>query len=462
MANIAIVPDRVTSKFIYSAELARRLQDAGHRVTLIGPIEDRLNPDWPDAHEVDLKIRVSTSEPVGGTGILTKADRFLSRATKRRSRIREAVQSVGEEQFLELIQSLQPSLLLIDIEAHEYTIPAIHSGVPVALLSPFYCLEKRPGVPPLSTGIVPGKGWKGCRLVIEWAWFKFRLWKWYSQAKKFLRAAGADRLSLLKSYARHHQVSFRRYMTCSEWLIPFNYRSIPIVNLTALEMEFVHAPAPHVYHAGPIISHDRSAFLAYEAAETFDRKLEELLEVHSPKQRSRRLILCSFGSFYSGDDKGFWKKLCIVASKRPSWDMVFALGARIKAGELPSLPANAYCCEWAPQMRILAAADCAVIHGGPATIHECIHYQVPTVVYPFDVNDQRGMAARVEYHSLGIVGDRLRDDPSTIIARVEETMTSRTVSAALSRMHDVFDRYENDGRAVKTIESLLPNPVVTS
>lgn len=142
--------------------------------------------------------------------------------------------------------------------------------------------------------------------------------------------------------------------------------------------------------------------------------------------------------------------------------MVFALGARIKAGELPSLPANAYCCEWAPQMRILAAADCAVIHGGPATIHECIHYQVPTVVYPFDVNDQRGMAARVEYHSLGIVGDRLRDDPSTIIARVEETMTSRTVSAALSRMHDVFDRYANDGRAVKTIESLLPNPVVTS
>lgn len=63
---------------------------------------------------------------------------------------------------------------------------------------------------------------------------------------------------------------------------------------------------------------------------------------------------------------------------------------------------NVTVCGWAPQRRILKAiaakedrSSCAVIHGGLATIKECIYYEVPFLVLPLG-KDQMDNALRLE------------------------------------------------------------------
>ena len=62
---------------------------------------------------------------------------------------------------------------------------------------------------------------------------------------------------------------------------------------------------------------------------------------------------------------------------------------------------NVTVCGWAPQRRILKAiaakedrSSCAVIHGGLATIKECIYYEVPFLVLPLG-KDQMDNALRL-------------------------------------------------------------------
>lgn len=63
---------------------------------------------------------------------------------------------------------------------------------------------------------------------------------------------------------------------------------------------------------------------------------------------------------------------------------------------------NVTVCGWAPQRRILQAIaekkekeSCAIIHGGLATIKECIYYEVPFLVLPLG-KDQMDNALRLE------------------------------------------------------------------
>lgn len=61
---------------------------------------------------------------------------------------------------------------------------------------------------------------------------------------------------------------------------------------------------------------------------------------------------------------------------------------------------NVTVCGWAPQRRILKAlsnkkTSCAIIHGGLATIKECIYYDVPFLVLPLG-KDQMDNALRLE------------------------------------------------------------------
>ena len=61
---------------------------------------------------------------------------------------------------------------------------------------------------------------------------------------------------------------------------------------------------------------------------------------------------------------------------------------------------NVTVCGWAPQRRILKAlsnkkTSCAIIHGGLATIKECVYYEVPFLVLPLG-KDQMDNALRLE------------------------------------------------------------------
>ena len=140
---------------------------------------------------------------------------------------------------------------------------------------------------------------------------------------------------------------------------------------------------------------------------------------------------------------------------RPEWELVLALGGRLSPEVLGELPPNVHGFKWVPQLKVLAVADCAIIHGGISSINECLYYKVPMVVYSILTLDQNGNAARVAYHGLGIAGDRRRDDSETISQHVHCALTKKSFRIKLERINEHLQQYQQNNTVVRAVNDLL-------
>ena len=304
--------------------MARRLRRNGCRITLLGPGGDYDEIDGLDYIRVDLKWKSSSSCFAGkklGPGVLRS---WLAAYADRHHRRDAIVKAVDFHAYRELLKELSPDLLLIDVEAHSYIIPAITLPTPVALFSVFFNLFKSSKVPPLHTNIIPGKGWRGRSIAISWLWLRFLFWKWLRYQVESFRYCGADQLSLLKHYARQCGIRWQDQLDCYQWLIPFVYRRLPMLVLNPLEMEFATNPPASTAYVGPMICTNRNQLPFLPDQGPIPQDLKSLLETNRRTTRTRRLVYCGFGSFFGGDDTEFLKKV-IAASAGLKWDMVIGL-----------------------------------------------------------------------------------------------------------------------------------------
>lgn len=118
-------------------------------------------------------------------------------------------------------------------------------------------------------------------------------------------------------------------------------------------------------------------------------------------QSKKPIIYCSLGTMNHRYKKAevFYSTIIEVFKEMPQWELILSTGS-VKIDQ-ESLPNNVITYEFAPQLPILEKADLVITHGGYATIKECIKFAVPMVVLPCSY-DQRGNAARIQYHQLGI------------------------------------------------------------
>ena len=116
----------------------------------------------------------------------------------------------------------------------------------------------------------------------------------------------------------------------------------------------------------------------------------------------RTLIYCSLGtmSYRYKKAQKFYTTMIALFREMPQWDLVLSVGKTIKI-DRKQLPGNVTVYEFAPQLSILKQADLAITHGGHGTVKECIKYAVPMLVLPC-VYDQRGNAARIHFHQIGV------------------------------------------------------------
>ena len=119
---------------------------------------------------------------------------------------------------------------------------------------------------------------------------------------------------------------------------------------------------------------------------------------------------------------------------------------------LKPIPDNVTILKWAPQLQILEMASCAITHGGITSINECVHYGVPMLVYSTAHGDQNGCAARIGWHGLGIVGDRVADDSMKMASHIESLIGNPEYKARLEIMRSHFQRYKQENAAVAIIE----------
>lgn len=439
MAHVLVVVSGLVGGLFATFEFARRLELAGHKVTYASPykMEGRIVPEGYDYIQLTRK-----RDGFAKTG--TRLQKILNMQAFRQAE----VDTLGANNFADEIAGIPLDLIIVDIELHAYTIAAAALDVPVAVYSTITSIEKRPGVPPLHLPIIPGSGFGGSHIGIELAWLRYRLRKWRNHRLDYVRKAGTDQISTLRAFAKQYHFPFERDAALYQWLIPYSYRTLPTIIMNALEWDIPHTPRSHYYYTGPMV-YTRRAEPPVQLDDEDSQRLNDVLNIQGTR------IYCAFGATYKDDDRAFWQQVIETFKAHPDWIGIAGLGGRLEVEALGTLPENLHVFRWVPQIRVLQHVDCAMIHGGPNSIVECLYYGVPMLMYPYNVVDQQGNAARAAYHGLGIVGDRKTDTPMEISARITQVLDNPALKARVQAMQTILRQYDDLNRPAEIVETLL-------
>jgi UDP:flavonoid glycosyltransferase YjiC (YdhE family) len=453
--KIVYITNGMTSTLNSSFELSRRLRAAGHDVVYLSPA------DVVDQVEAQgLRCIRLTGDRVFQETIEAPVPpyRGLSwrRALKARRRLRR--ESIENYEIERAVAELEPDLLLIDIEMHFAIIATASTGLPTLLPIVWFSIFRRPGLPPMHTSLEPAHSWRQ-RLAIRWSWWRLRLetihGEWRDRLRRalsgdVLRPVAYDTFDVddLRALARSRGFAFNRLTNRRHWLRPYVYTELPVLCFNAWEMELPQESWPTVHYVGPMVHRQRAdALLSAESAAQW----AEFMARRGNAEDGRPLIYCSLGTFWS-TDRAFLRRVLDVFARRLDWDLVLGLGGKLDPEALAPIPPNALVVDYAPQLEVLQAADCAITHGGITTINECIELGVPMVVYSTRHVDQNGCAVRVAVHGLGVVGDKDVDDGEALERNIERALTDREIRRNVGDLRERFSIYRETRAAIKVIE----------
>ena len=359
MAEILCLTSGLTGIAYASFELVRRLEQAGHSVVYASP---RSIGDLAEANGITYTQLAPVNFFPGGQengekGLMQRLKKWWSRLSNRDQRRADAVQALGMDAFAGFLQERDPDLIIVDVELHEHLMTAVAMGWPTVLLSQWFSLWQRPGLPPLMEATIPGQGWRGSSWGLSWAWWRWRWQRRWIFGKKSLRTVGTNRRAILREYAR--KIGFPlRYAPDNYWPGPFTYSGLPVLSMTVQEMEFPHPIQAGLTYVGAMVNEERKD--AKQDSEV-EGRLAEIFALCD--EQNTRLICCTVSTFKAGDTT-FLQRLIAAVGRRPDWQLIVGLGSKLQVAELGEIPTNVHPFAWIPQLRVLRRADCSINHGG--------------------------------------------------------------------------------------------------
>lgn len=453
--HVVLVTNGIASTLHASLELARRLVERGHRVTFVSHVDVRTTVA---AHGHEAVHLVADRDAVAAIRRRIAAARrgsLTGLASLPGAVIRARRRTAGAEELREVLLRLEPDVLVVDIEAHVAVIGSSPLGIPTVLTTFLFGIHEAPGLPPISTTLLPGdddgirRAWQAvhddnARVRRSEAW----------RTRRGLMArigpvgyATTSRVAL-RSVARRSGFDLSTRTDDRSWLRPHSYTDLTTMTTNLREVEFDHDVPHHWHYVGPMVLEARTEV----RVPVDDRaRLERFLDRGDQR---RPLVYASLGSFWRGD-ADLLGRLVESFRRRPDRDLVLGLGERFDPAELAPLPPNVLALEWAPQVEVLAKADVAVVHGGNATLNECIVAGVPMLVCSTGHLDQDGIAARVVHHGLGAAVDGHRLDPGQLAVELDRLLGDDGARARVRRMQQVARDAELRERGVRIIEGAM-------
>jgi UDP:flavonoid glycosyltransferase YjiC (YdhE family) len=412
-----------------------RLEKAGHQVTCACPkdVGDKVRIQG-FAYEQLVAVNYEPAPDLPPfKENFRKVKRLLHKWMNRRKRQKEAIAALGMDDFEGKMRELKPDLLIIDVELHEHIMTTVAQKMPVLLLSQWFSLWEREGLPPLLHDTIPGVGEAGSPAAIKQAWQKIKRKRRRIFLKKKIRSGATNRRTILQKYAA--QIGFpKEYISENFWPGPFTYSKLPVINMTAEELEFPHELRPHSFYVGPMVFARRKE--AHSNAEV-EAKLEQIFS--DCATQNKKLIYCSVSTYRKGDTS-FIEKLGDAVRDKKEWTVIVGLGGMLDADSLQNLPKNVHPFKWIPQLKVLEKVDLSINHGGIHTINECLHFRVPMLIYSGKRSDQNGCAARIHYHQAGIMADKDIDNSSDIRRKIELVLSDKRY---LEKINEVQTKVEN-------------------
>jgi len=418
-SHILIITTGLTGMLHASFELVSRLEKAGHRVTYACP------------HDVCERVEAQgftylQLPPVNFNPVPQSPDyqykwqRAAYRIFNFKKLQKIAIQQLDMDEFSAILRQVNPDEILLDMELHEHIITAISMGFRVTLLSQWFSVWEREGLPPLWSNLLPSE----CADVKK-IWQKERKKRRRRSWKQRLLSGFTDRRSVLRAYAK--MVNFPlQELVSYQWPEPFGYRALPVWSMTYWALEFPHKPRPNVRYIGGMVYAERKDT---RVEKIINQKLTSIF--NQKKQTGHRLIYCSISTMKKGDST-FLQSIIKAVGERQDWILIVGMGGQSMKNFDMSTPSNAHIFNWIPQLQVLEHSDCSINHGGIHTINECIYFRVPMLVYSGGQHDQNGCAARVAYHGIGICGDKNEDDTKTIQKHIERVLTDASFKVKMN------------------------------
>ncbi len=458
MARIVYIIGHLAGPFYSSLELSRRLVAAGHEVHYLARPEfaERIRQfgHTCDVLTADRALRERAAEVSAARGGWPARWRQLRQLR---------ADSIANDEICECVERLAPDVLLIELEFHHAVITTAALGIPTVLVKSWFTVFRHAAVPPMQMLMMPGRSVAG-RVRVRLAWWytlaRARLedaWRRCGPdaARRALRVVDVETVDLadLRAIARSRDYPLASETSRSDWLRPFTFRHLPLLSFSLPDMEFPHTPHPNLTHVGPMVFRDPRRDRLDPASTDAWRSLRKSREA-MPEDLRPALIYASLGTHWPLDGN-LLRRLLEVFRRRTDWHLVLALGGRPAPGPPQQAAANVTVLDWAPQLDVLAHADCAVNHGGIGTINECVVMRVPMLVYPGGHVDQNGCASRVAWHGLGRLGDPHRDGADAIEAHLEALLNDPSYRERTAAMAERAEALARSGAAVTAIEALV-------
>lgn len=392
--------------------LAKGLAAAGHDVCYSG-VPELL----PVAKAAGFEFEVEDISP--WKNLLRSPESVRPNAIDRLRQVPRVRRTVARAQlsierccaFDELIGRTKPDAVLVDVHYSWEALSLVKLRVPFALLSTKICLDRYPGVPPMTSGIVPGS--RASRVMSWLAWCRWDVTNFFTN------------ILWSKSPGLYKRVAKRAGLPpdaiATNRLLGIRIASVPEYILAPPEFDFPRLLATNQRYVGPYVDLERKDF-------RYDHCYEQQMKVFLEQRTAGRpLVYCAFGSLpwqYAGV-RDFVMRL-IRSASGARWNLVLALGQSLAPQVRCAETGNCLVFGAVPQLQILKSCDLMITHGGMNSIKECIMCGVPLLVYPGAVDlDQEGNAARVVYHGIGMRGHLRTASSESIRAKVDALLANQ-------------------------------------
>lgn len=363
--------------------------------------------------------------------------------------------SIALTEVADLVTEWKPDLLLIDMECHVAIIQTRKLGIPTVLCSRWFSVFKSGLVPPMHTLLAPPENFFES-LRVRWAWTRLMLHKWRLDLQQRCSRGRfrpiryeSNARSELQAIADSNGLSLSEIADPAHWLIPHVYRDIPVMSLTAQELEFEQADDPRMHYVGSMVCADKH-YERSTASDAFQQFVKRRKNIGNP------MIYCSYSTFWNTGSRNI-QPLLDLFTRRQDLDVVIGLGGKTQTMATDEVPDNILVMDFAPQLEVLDNAAVAITHGGISTINEALHKGVPLIVCSAGHVDQNGCMARLVHHHVGLAASSDPINDAELERLIDDLIGEQGVEtrARVADIQDCLKRYDKHQSAVVFLRSIL-------
>lgn len=340
-----------------------------------------------------------------------------------RRRFRSYLNSVNK--ISQLVNMLEPDQIVLDAHLSFYCIYFHHRMNNTIIFNTK--LSTRPDLhtPPLNHALnAKNQSLIKSMSVIMWCFNRIKLGATHKVEKLVFRMNDEHSFiqwSLKKIKKQYRELFLPRSLSL------FHYELDPVkapVEQFVLKTNQIEYPWKKLYHTERYLS--LTPFIHIQAVSEHQNLYTFLNSFLALKREVSkvRLIYCSLGSMTSGYRQKCYKFLneTIKAFNGKNNYKVIVSSSGIAPSEF-SFDDNVFIRENIPQHNVLQYADLMITHGGLNSVLECLHFNVPMLIYPVNPHfDQKGNGARVRFAGLGLNGKMSSADADSILTNALKAM----------------------------------------